>query len=405
MRIKAFQGLRPTPQQAAQVASLPYDVINTAEARELAAGNPASFLHVVRAEIDLPEGTDLYSDPVYQKARENLERLQSEGYLVRESEPCLYIYEQEWKGLRQRGVTAVCHVQDYLDDVIKKHEKTRKAKEDDRTKLNSTLSAHPGPVFLTYRDVPEINALVEQTVSSDPFINFTAVDGVRHTIWRVPGGEALTKAFAKVPVSYVADGHHRSASAARVGKERAEANPSHTGEEDYNWFLAVLFPASELNVLSYNRVVRDLNGLSPAAFLEKLGQAAELTANATPDPQAPGDVRVYLEGQWYGLKLKVSPEAGPIEQLDAYVLQQDVLTPILAIDDPRTSDRVDFIGGIRGTQELVKLVDNGQAAAAFSMYPVTIKQLMDIADAGEIMPPKSTWFEPKLRSGLFVHTF
>ena len=405
MRVRAFQGLRPTPEAADKVASLPYDVVNTAEARALAEGNPASFLHVVRAEIDLPDGTDPYSEAVYQQAKANLERLEADGHLVRETEPCMYVYQQEWKGLKQRGICAVCHIEDYLNDVIKKHEKTRQAKEDDRTRLNSTLSAHPGPVFLTYKDVPAVNAMVEGIVRTEPLNDFTAVDGVRHTVWRIPGGTTFAEAFEGVPVAYVADGHHRSASAARVGKERRDANPNHTGDEDYNWFLSVLFPASELNILPYNRVVKDLNGLSEAEFLSKLGEACDVRENGLPDPFAPGEASLYIGGKWYGLKFVVAPKAGPIERLDAYLLQESVLSPILGIDDPRTSDRVDFIGGIRGTEELVKLVDSGQAAAAFSMYPVTVEQLMAIADAGEIMPPKSTWFEPKLRSGLFVHTF
>jgi len=405
MRIRAFQGLRPTPELAAQVASLPYDVVNTEEARALADGNPHSFLHVVRAEIDLPEGTDVYSDPVYKKAAENLKMLQENGSLVRETEPCVYLYQQEMDGKRQRGLTAVCHVDDYEKDVIKKHEKTRKAKEDDRTKLNTTLGAHPGPVFLTFKDDATIQQKIEATVATEPFIDFTAPDGVKHTVWRIAGGQEWVSAFKDIPVAYVADGHHRSASAARVGKEKAAANPNHTGEEDYNWFLAVIFPASELNVLPYNRVVADLNGLKPDTLLEAIGKVCKVTPNAKASPQQLGHVSLYIDGKWFDIDLQIPANASAIECLDAYQLQEKVLSPILGIDDPRTSDRVDFVGGIRGTGELVKRVDTGRDAAAFSMYPVTVKQLMDIADAGEIMPPKSTWFEPKLRSGLFVHTF
>jgi len=404
MRIRAFQGLRPAPERASKVASLPYDVVNTEEARELADGNPDSFLHVVRAEIDLPEGTDVYSDPVYQKAAENLGQLQSSGALVRESEPCLYLYQQQMGEHKQRGLTAVCHVSDYENNIIKKHEKTRKAKEDDRTKLNLALGAHPGPVFLTFKDKEAINQRMDEIAAGTPFCDFEAPDGVRHTVWRIPGGDDLVAAFAEVETAYVADGHHRSASAARVGKEKAAANPNHTGEEDYNWFLAVIFPASELKILPYNRVVADLNGLSADTFLERVKQVAKVTPDAKPDPDQTGKVSCYVDGHWFGLEFEKDASATPVEQLDVYQLQEKVLAPILDIDDPRTSERIDFVGGIRGTKELVRRVDSG-AGVAFAMFPTTVEELMAIADAGEIMPPKSTWFEPKLRSGLFVHTF
>ncbi|MGF1484462.1 MAG: DUF1015 domain-containing protein [Opitutales bacterium] len=408
MRIQAFQGLRPDPERAPEVASLPYDVVSTEEARELAAGNPLSFLHVVRAEIDRPPDSDPYADAVYAKARENLERLQELQVLVREPEPCLYIYELEMLGRTQRGLVTVCHIGDYENDVIKKHEKTRKAKEDDRTKLNATLSAHPGPVFLTYRDQPEINALVNRVCEEAPFINFTAEDSVRHTIWRVPGGGDFPHSFSSVPVAYVADGHHRSASAARVGGERRANNPSHTGEEPYNWFLAVAFPASELNILAYNRVVFDLNGLSADDFLKQLEASehlAEVSEEAAAVPAQTGEVCFYLDGKWRSLRFEAIHTDDPAARLDVARLQDNVLAPILGIGDPRTDARIDFVGGIRGTEFLEKQVDSGKAAIAFSMHPVTVDELMAIADAGKIMPPKSTWFEPKLRSGLFVHTF
>ncbi len=408
MRIRAFQGLRPTPERAAEVASLPYDVVSTEEARELAAGNPLSFLHVVRAEIDLPAGTDPYTDAVYAQARANFERLQALEVLVREPEPCLYLYELEMLGRSQRGLVTVCHIEDYENDIIKKHEKTRQAKEDDRTRLNATLSAHPGPVFLTYRDRPEVNALVQRVCEEAPFFEFTAPDGVRHSIWRIPGGGAFPHAFASVPVAYVADGHHRSASAARVGGERRKNNPDHTGEEPYNWFLAVAFPASELNILAYNRVVADLHGLSPAEFLhalEGLEEVEKVTQEAAAIPAQPGEVAFYLDGKWRSLRFAPSLSEDPAARLDVARLQDDVLQPLLGINDPRTDSRVDFVGGIRGTDYLQAQVDSGKAGVAFSMHPVTVDELMAIADAGKIMPPKSTWFEPKLRSGLFVHTF
>lgn len=407
MRIRTFQGLRPTPEHADDVASLPYDVVNREEAAALAAGNPLSFLRVVRAEIDLPEDTNPYAPEVYAKAKENLLKLEHDCHLVRETEPSLYFYRQQMGQHKQTGLVAVCHIGDYENNIIKKHEKTRQAKEDDRTNLNRALRAHPGPVFLTHKDSKEVQVLTDDAVAGTPLIDFTAVDGVRHTIWKVSGDLAqdLVGAFHHVPVAYVADGHHRSASAARVGKELREANPDHSGEEDYNWFLAVLFPAGELNILPYNRLIKDLNGMTAEGFLAKLREVAEVAEDAPNSPLVPGSMSLYLEGKWFGLTFPQDPDAGPIERLDAYVLQDKVLTPMLAIDDPRTSDRIDFVGGIRGTAELEKRVNSGDWAAAVSMYPVTIQQLMDIADAGEIMPPKSTWFEPKLRSGLFVHTF
>ncbi|MBC2593397.1 DUF1015 domain-containing protein [Ruficoccus amylovorans] len=403
MRIRAFQGLRPTPESAPKIASLPYDVVNTAEARALAEGNPLSFLHVVRAEIDLPDGTDPYSPDVYAQAKAALTRLEAEGGLVRESEPCLYLYRQQMGEHVQTGVVGVFHIEDYENDLIKKHEKTRKAKEDDRTTLNRTLSAHPGPVFLTYKEEKAIDEAVARISAEKPFVSFTAPDGVVHTVWRIPGGSELVEAFKAVPVTYVADGHHRSASAARVGKERRDANPAHTGEEDYNWFLAVIFPGNQLNVLPYNRYVHSLNGHTPESLLAAIGKVCTVTEGASPEPASYGDVSMYLDGKWYGLKFP-GGEADPIARLDVSRLQDHVLAPLLDIDDPRTSEKIDFIGGIRGTKELVKLVDN-DGGVAFSLYPVTVDQLIDIADAGAIMPPKSTWFEPKLRSGLFIHTF
>jgi len=404
MRIRAFQGLRPAPELAPQVASLPYDVVNTEEARELAAGNPISFLHVVRAEIDLPSGTNPYSDAVYNQAKVNFEQLQSKGALVRENSPSLYIYQQRMGEHTQQGLVCVCHIEDYLNNRIKKHEKTRQAKEDDRTRINTSLSAHPGPVFLTYRDDEAVNAEVARITAEAPLLDFTAPDGVQHTVWKTEEDSVLVEAFSKIPSTYVADGHHRSASAARVGAERKAANPDHTGEEDYNWFLAVLFPASHLKVLPYNRLVFDLNDLSEEDFLAKVSAVAELTEGAVPSPDNTGKVSMYFQGKWYGLAFSEETTADPIARLDVSRLQDKVLAPILGIDDPRTSDRIDFIGGIRGTAELEKRVDRGDGPVAFSMYPVTVEQLMDIADADAIMPPKSTWFEPKLRSGLFVHT-
>ena len=405
LRIKAFQGLRPAPPLVAEVACVPYDVVDREESAALAAGHPQSLLHVDRAEIDLPPETDPYSDAVYAKARENFLGLQDEGALIRETEPCIYLYQQRMGSHVQVGVAAVCHIEDYERDIIKKHEKTRRDKEDDRTRLIGTLSADTGPVFLTYRNSTTIDQLVAPVQKDAPLYDFTAPDGIQHTVWRIPGAQAFVDAFAQVPVSYVADGHHRTASAVRVGRERRAANPSHTGDEDYNWFLCVLFPASQLQILPYNRAVKDLNGHTKEAFLEAVGRTFTVLPSGSPTPKRPGEIRMYIDGVWYDLAWQPAVNADPISQLDVTGLQDRLLAPLLGIDDPRTSKRVDFIGGIRGTDELVKLVDSGKAAVAFSMYPTTVEQLMAIADANQIMPPKSTWFEPKLRSGLFIHTF
>ncbi len=404
MRIRAFQGLVPQPALAPEVACVPYDVVNASEAAVLAEGKPHSLLHVDRAEIDLPRETDPYSEIVYTTARKNLEQLQRDGVLVREAAPSVYVYQQQMGPHVQRGLVALCHVEDYDAELIKKHEKTRRDKEDDRTKLIDTLSANTGPVFLTYRDEAAVTALVNAKVQEKPVHDFAAPDGIRHTLWRVAEPARWIEAFGRVPVTYIADGHHRAASAARVARMRRERNPQHTGKEDYNWFLCVLFPASELKILPYNRIVSDLNGRTPEAFLAEVKGRFGLTENAAPTPSAVGDVSMYLGGKWYGLKLKAEANADPVSRLDVSLLQDKLLSPLLGVDDPRTSKRVDFVGGIRGTGELVKRVDV-DGGVAFSMYPVTIQQLMDIADAGQIMPPKSTWFEPKLRSGLVVHTF
>ena len=404
MRIHPIQGLVPLPTHAAEVACVPYDVVNAAEAAALASGNPHSLLHVDRAEIDLPAGSDPYSDAVYAKALENFLALQRNGILLRETQPCLYVYLQQMGNHVQRGLVAGCHVDDYDEGLIKKHEKTRKDKEDDRTKLIDTISADTGPVFLTYRDDAAVTKLVNAKTQEKPLHDFTAPDGIRHTLWRIPGGTEWIKAFSAVPTTYIADGHHRAASAARVARLRRDRNAKHSGSEDYNWFLCVLFPASELKILPYNRIVLDLNGLSSADFLGKVKSVFRVEDNAEPSPKAVGQVSMYLDGKWYGLRMAVEQNADPVSRLDVSVLQDKLLAPVLGIEDVRTSKRIDFVGGIRGPNELVKRVDV-EGGVAFSMFPVTLTQLMDIADAGQIMPPKSTWFEPKLRSGLVIHTF
>jgi len=408
MRILAMRADRPPSNEAARVTSPPYDTLSTAEARALAKDNPLSFLHVSRSEIDLPDKTDPYSDAVYQGAKAYFAKLRKEEHLVRDSEPAIYIYEQHWRGRIQRGFVALCHVDDYENNVIKKHEKTREAKENDRLKHNLTINAQPGLVFLAFRDDATTADLLSDGGKGKPLYDFTDENEVRHVAWRVIGSQVgeIVAAFARVPTAYIADGHHRAASAYRAAKKFKADNPNHTGNEPYNWFPACIFPASSLRILPYNRVVKDLHGLTPEELLAKLREVGRLTVNANPSPELPGQVSVYVQGKWYGLELEVpAAAANPIARLDATLLQDRVLAPILDIADPRTDTRIDFIGGIRGTEELVKLVDSRAFAVAFSMRPVTLAQLMEIADAGEIMPPKSTWFEPKLRSGLFVHPY
>jgi uncharacterized protein (DUF1015 family) len=406
LRVSPFHALRPDTSLAARVASVPYDVVNIEEARQLAEGNPLSFLHVVRPEIDLPEDTNPYDDAVYAKARENLDRLVADNVLQRDDAPAIYLYRQVMDHRPQVGIVCCCHIDDYANDLIKKHERTRQVKEDDRTRHVKTLNANTGPVFLTYRQVQDIDALVESDMNDRPLYHFNAPDGVTHTVWAVKDPPAYVQAFAAhVPCAYVADGHHRSASAARAGAERRDANPNHTGTEEYNWFLTVLFPDNQLHILPYNRVVIDLNGMSVDEVKQRLAEVGTLTATDNPSPEKPGVFCFHLDGAW--LRLELDPASidhhDPIESLDVALLQQRVLSPIFGIDDPRTDDRIDFVGGIRGTGELEKRVRDGWAVG-ISMHATTIDQLLAVADAGLIMPPKSTWFEPKLRSGLFVHS-
>lgn len=408
MKIRSFKGLTPAKGKAEAIASLPYDVVNYQQACEQAEGRPLSFMRVVRSEIELPEGTDPYSDAVYAHAKENFERLIANGYLVREPENCMYLYRQEMGGHSQTGLVATFSAEDYDSDVIKKHEKTRAAKENDRYRLTKTLRANTGPVFLTVKDGTALDKIIAEKDDADAIFDFVANDGIRHTGWKISDPKKLAKIkeiFDKIPCAYVADGHHRSASNARCARDLKAENPNHTGDEDYNWFLSVVFPAGQLKILPYNRVVRDLAGMDESEFLEKLSKVCTVTQSGEKSPADPNFVDMYLGKKWYTLKFENTSSLGAVEGLDVSLLQDRVLSPILKIGDPRTDERIDFVGGIRGTGELEKLVDSGKFAVAFSMYPTTVAQLMDIADAGEIMPPKSTWFEPKLRSGLFVHTF
>ncbi|MFM8808383.1 MAG: DUF1015 domain-containing protein, partial [Chthoniobacterales bacterium] len=390
MRVRSFRGLVPPVELAADFASPPYDVLNTAEAREIIAQQPKSFLRVVRSEATLPESIDPYSAEVYEQARKNFVRMQDEGELVREGTPHIYLYRQIMGDHAQTGITAVCHADDYAAGLIKKHEKTRPDKEDDRVRLNTALSAHIEPVFLAFESNAEIDKLMNDATQTNPLFDFTAPDGIRHTLWRMPVADAVAKAFVGIPHSYIADGHHRSAGAARVGLAKRQANPQHTGEEDYNWFPAVMFPQDQLKILPYNRLVTDLNGLHPEEFLVQVSHVCRLSPSAPPSPEKPGQVSMYLGGHWLGLEFDVPADADPVSRLDVSLLQDKILAPILGIDDPRTSKRIDFVGGIRGTDFLRAEVDAKRAAVAFSMHPVTMRQLMDIADAGQIMPPKST---------------
>ena len=417
--IRPFKALRPTKEKSQLVASVPYDVVNREEARQFAEGNPLSYLHITRSEIDLPEVKDVYSKEVYLKAKENLNKIIENAPLYVDAKPHFYLYRLIMDGRSQTGICATFSVDDYDNDVILKHEKTRKVKEDDRTNHIITTESQTGVVFLTYRGVKTVNELVDKTIKSvKPEYDFIAPDGIQHTVWIMPNEyyEAIENEFAKIHKLYIADGHHRAKSASRAREEKMNANPHHSGSEEYNYFIAVLFPADQLKILPYNRVVFDLNGLSKADFLDSVAQKFTLTktdnlptGQAGKQPKSKNTFCMYLEKEWFELKPRdsvfasLSLEKSVGEKLDVSILQNFLLNPVLGIDDPRTNTRIDFIGGIRGTKELEKLVDSGKAAVAFSLYPVGLDDLMNISDAGEIMPPKSTWFEPKLRDGLLTH--
>ena len=404
--IRPFHALRPQAERAAQVAAVPYDVVSTEEARVLASGNPWSFLHVSRPEVDLPAGTPIYSDEVYAKAVDNFEKLITKCPLEKEETPSLYLYRLIMGDHEQIGVVACCSVNEYDRNVIRKHERTRRDKEDDRTRHIMVLRAQTGPVFLTYRSRPEINSLIPAGLNGNPpLYAFVPNDDIRHTIWRVPNYDPLVEAFVEVPNLYIADGHHRAASASRARAELKEAAFALIGNEEYNFFQCVLFPNNQLQILPYNRIVRDLNGLSHDEFLARVRESFVVTENAQPVPAERGRWSMYLDGQWYGLTLPsdATRPSGLVDSLDVSILQDRLLEPMLGIKDVRTDKRIDFVGGIRGTEELENLVKKGKAAVAFSLYPTTVEDLLRVSDAGEIMPPKSTWFEPKLRDGLLIH--
>jgi len=411
-KIHAFKGFRPGKDKVNEVASRPYDVLNSAEAREEVKGNLWSFLHVVKPEVDLPEGTDLHSDPVYNKGRENLQKLIAEGYFVEDEGERLYVYGQTMFGRTQYGIVACASVTDYLDDIIKKHELTRPDKEEDRMNHIRVTNFNAEPVFFAYPDHAELDAIVATVVSEDADYDFTTDDEVGHHFWVISDKAVILRIeelFARdVPFTYVADGHHRTAAAALVGQERKKSNPEHRGDEEYNFFLAVHFPASQLTIIDYNRVVKDLNGMTNSEFLEELeeGFVVEEKGSDVYKPESLHSFGMYMKGRWYSLTAKPGTynDEDPIACLDVTVLSEQVLGPLLNITDLRKSKRIDFVGGIRGLDELSRRVDSGEMAVAFALYPVTMKQLMDIADNGMIMPPKTTWFEPKLRSGLVIHS-
>ncbi len=411
--IRSFNGWRPKPEQAAKVASRPYDVLNSEEAREEAAGNDISFLHVCKPEIDLPADIDHYADAVYAKAVENWKRFQSNGTFLQDATPNMYAYRQIMNGHAQVGLVANSSIQDYFNDIIKKHEYTRPEKENDRIRHMAELQCHPEPVFLTYPDVADIDTIINKVVTStNPVYDFKAEDGIQHTFWLIDNAQdvqALTQLFAeKVPFTYIADGHHRSASSAKVGQSIADKNPNHTGNEEYNFFLSVIFPASQLMIMDYNRVVTDLNGHTSEGILQAVAEKFEVEKrDSIYKPESLHTFGLYLNKTWYKLTAKPGTynDNDPIDVLDVTIMSNHILDPILGIKDQRTDKRIDFVGGIRGLGELEKRVNSGEMQLAISLYPVSIQQLINIADSGNVMPPKSTWFEPKLRSGLVVHTF
>ena len=402
--IRPFRALRPRPGQASAVAAVPYDVVNTAEARALAAGNPLSFLRVSRPEIELADGTDPHADAVYAAAAANFARLRAAAPLVEEATPSLYVYRLRMGAHEQTGVAACFSVDDYEADVIRKHERTRKDKEDDRTRHIIELRAQTGPVFLTYPASAAVDAAVTATVAGTPLFDFAAPDGVRHTVWCATAAvaTALVTGYAEIPLLYIADGHHRAASAMRARQALRERTPGE-GPIEADSFLAVAFPDDQTQVLPYHRVVKDLAGHSPESFLEVLGARVGVAPGGD-TPSGPGEVAMYLAGRWYTLRLASAADATPpADRLDVQLLHEQVLAPLLGVGDPRTDTRIDFIGGIRGPGALAERVDGGGAAIAFALCPVSVTDLMQIADSGGIMPPKSTWFEPKLRDGLMTH--
>ncbi|QXE90838.1 DUF1015 family protein [Geomonas subterranea] len=407
--IKPFKAVRPKKELAEKVAALPYDVMNTDEAIQMAAGNPVSFLHISRPEIDLPRDVDVHSDPVYVKGRENLERFLAEGTLQQDESERYYVYRQKMGSITQTGLVVCAGVDDYQTGTIKKHELTRADKEEDRVRHIDALNANDEPVFYTYRNDPALTATIDKVTQADPIYDFTTDDGVSHALWDIADPkliDSLTKSFAAIPTLYVADGHHRSAAASRVRDLRRDANPEHTGTEEYNYFLTVIFPDNEMTIMPYNRVVKDLNGRGVAEFMARVGERFEVTpVSSALSPGERHHFGMYLGGKWYELTPREDsfPENDPVASMDVSILQDNLLSPVLGVRNPRTDQRIHFVGGIRGVEELERVVNSGEYMVAFSLFPTSIEELMSLADEDKIMPPKSTWFEPKLRSGLFIH--
>lgn len=409
VEVRPFRGLRPVKELAEQIASPPYDVLSSDEARVLVRENPLSFLRVVKPEVDLEASIDLYDVAVYEQGAKNLRRLMENGEMIQEKRPVFYFYRQIMGDHSQVGLVATVSAEDYRKNLIKKHEFTRKVKEEDRIRHIETQNAQCGPVFLTYHDVPKLDSLqIRICTETDPEYDFVSPDGIQHTLWLVSDDEdirTLENIFSGIPSLYVADGHHRSAAGTIVAERRQKGNAGHTGNEEYNYFLAVVFPKSQMRILPYNRVVTDLNGNTINEFIEKILGRFVVTRNSDPSPDRKLLYSMYLDGIWYRLEPKEGsfPADDPVRSLDASILQENLLNPVLGIEDPRTSERIKFVGGIRGTKELEKLVDSGKYTVAFSLFPTSIDQLINVADSGNVMPPKSTWFEPKLRSGMVVH--
>jgi len=408
--LKPFKGIRPLASNVAQIASKPYDVLNEREARQECEGNPDSFYHVIKPEIDFPDDFDHYAPEIYKKGKENFDRMLHSGLFNMDSKECYYIYRQVMNGRSQDGIVGCAHIDDYFNNVIKKHELTRPDKEEDRKNHIRYSHLNYEPVFFAYPKVSRLDEIVSGITTGNPVYDFTADDGIRHVLWVVDNDQsiaAITEEFSKIPSTYVADGHHRTAAAALVGKELRDANPNHRGDEEYNYFLAVHFPDDQLAIMDYNRVVKDLNGMSDEQFIESLSKSfdVELKGTSSYRPNALHNFAMYLSGKWYSLTAKKGTynDTDPIGVLDVTILSEQILAPLLNIKDLRTDKRIEFVGGLRGLGELEKRVNSGEMRAAFALYPVTMKQLIDIADSGNIMPPKTTWFEPKLRSGLVLH--
>ena len=407
--IKPFKGVRPKKELAEKVAALPYDVMNTEEAIEMAAGNEVSFLHISRPEIDLPQGTDVHSDEVYAKGRENLESFMARGVLLQDETERYYVYRQKMAGITQTGLVVCAGVDDYQSGAIKKHELTRADKEEDRVRHIDALDANDEPVFYTYRNDPAITRSIDEVTSNAPLYDFTTDDGVSHALWTVADSaliSKLTRAFEAIPTLYVADGHHRSAAASRVRDLRRSANPQHNGGEEYNFFLTVIFPDNEMTIMPYNRVVKDLNGRSVAEFMARVAEHFDVTPiRGALSPTQRHQFGMYLAGKWYELIAREGSfaEGDAVAAMDVSILQDNLLSPVLGVRNPRTDQRIHFVGGIRGVAELERVVNAGEYEVAFSLFPTSIGELMSLADEDKIMPPKSTWFEPKLRSGLFLH--